>query len=90
MRRPHCSFHLPTPLSACCWHHYLNTNTVFLSSSPGRDVLVISLLLLQPLGGGNVGLKGSGTWVAKAEALQLAQVNLCHRTADLTCHKICT
>lgn len=39
-RRPHCSFHLPTPFSACCWHHYVNTNTVFLSSSPGPDILL--------------------------------------------------
>lgn len=29
-----------------------------------------------------------GVQVAQAEALQLAQVNLCHRTADLTCHKV--
>lgn len=37
--RPHCSFHLPThSLSACRWHRYVNTNTVFLSSSPGRGV----------------------------------------------------
>jgi len=47
-RRPHCSFHLPTPFSACCWQLCFNTNTVFLSSSPGRGVLLISVFLLQP------------------------------------------
>lgn len=29
-----------------------------------------------------------GVQVAQAEALQLAKVNLCHRTADLTRHKV--
>lgn len=29
-----------------------------------------------------------GVQVAQAEALQLAQVNLCHRTTDLTRHKV--
>lgn len=54
----------PHASHACCWHHYLNTNTVFLSSSAGRCVLLISFFLLQPLGDGNVGLEGFGTWVS--------------------------
>lgn len=29
-----------------------------------------------------------GVQVTKAEALQLAQVNLCNSTADLTCHEV--
>lgn len=62
-RRLHCSFHLPTPLSACCWHHYVNTNTVFLSSSPGRGVPLIFLFLLRAFGNSDGGMKGSGTWV---------------------------
>lgn len=48
--RPHCSFHLPAPFSACCWHHYVNTNTIFLSSSPGLRVPFISLFLLRAFG----------------------------------------
>lgn len=47
--RPRHPFHLAALLSACCWHHYLNTNTVFLSSSPGHSALLIFLFLLQPL-----------------------------------------
>lgn len=63
--RPHCSFHLPAPFSACCWHHYVNTNTIFLSSSPGRSVPLISpSFFCGRSGNGDGGLEGSGTWVS--------------------------
>lgn len=39
----------PTPFSACCWHHCVNKNTIFLSSSPGHAVPFISLFLLRAL-----------------------------------------
>lgn len=64
---PHCEFHLPTPFSACCWHHCVNKNTIFLSSSPGHAVPFISLSLSLFCGrwGNNYeGLEGSGTRVS--------------------------
>lgn len=49
------SFHLHTPFPACCWHHYVNTNTIFLSSSPGRGVPFNIFLI-------SAGVRGKRWW----------------------------
>lgn len=55
----------PTPFSACCWHHCVNKNTIFLSSSPGHAVPFISLsFFCGRWGNGYEGLEGSGTRVS--------------------------
>lgn len=55
---PHSSFYLPAPFSACCWHHYMNTNIIFLSSSLGCRGPFISLFLLRAFREWRWGLEG--------------------------------
>ncbi len=88
--RPHCSFHLPTPFSACCWHHYVNTNTIFLSSSPGRSVPLISLFLLRAFGEWQWGPEGiwdmGELWETRVQSVasQHAALSLSSRSPSLS------
>lgn len=87
---PRSSFHLPTPLPACCWHHDINTNIIFLSSSPGRRVPFISLFLLRAFGEWQWGPEGiwdmGELWETRVQfvASQQAALSLSSRSHSLS------